>query len=127
MEQACAAAIANLDVFEEEGTLAAIQPKILLLASKLERFREIGHVGDVRQRGMIAGIELVADRKSKKSFPEKERIGHKVCLAAREKGVLLRPLGDVIVLMPPLSIRDGELERLVAAIRHGIVKVTGSA
>ena len=122
---ACAAAIANLDVFEQEGTLAAIQPKIALLASKLERFKALNHVGDVRQRGMIAGIELVADRKTKKSFPEKERAGHNVCLAARKHGLLIRPLGDVIVVFPPLAITDEHLEQMTDVIYACVKEVCG--
>jgi len=122
---ACAAAIANLDVFEQEGTLEAIQPKIALLASKLERFRELSHVGDVRQRGMIAGIELVADEKTKKSFPEKERIGHRVCLAARKHGLFIRPLGDVIVVFPPLCITNEHLEQMTDIIYACVEEVCG--
>jgi adenosylmethionine-8-amino-7-oxononanoate aminotransferase len=122
---ACAAAMASLDVFEQEATLASIQPKIALLASKLERFRGLSHVGDIRQRGMIAGIELVADKKSKKAFPEKDCVGHRVCLAARKQGLLIRPLGDVIVIFPPLCISNEHLEQMTDIIHACVKEVCG--
>jgi adenosylmethionine-8-amino-7-oxononanoate aminotransferase len=77
-------------------------------------------VGDVRCWGLAAGIELVAERAGKRPFPAGERRGMRVCRAARERGVFLRPLGDVIVLMPPLSISEEEIALLVDAVAHGI-------
>jgi adenosylmethionine---8-amino-7-oxononanoate aminotransferase len=109
---ACAAAIANLGIFIEERVIEGLQQKIRHFAEKLEAFRSLTHVGDIRQIGIMVGIELVADRGSKESFPLKEKIGHRVILEARKRGLIIRPLGNVIVLMPPLSISIQEIDRL---------------
>ncbi len=113
---ACAAAIATLDVFEEEDTLAALQPKIELLGRLLEPIAALDCVGEVRRRGFMTGIELTG-------FEPSERIGHQVTLEARAHGAIIRPLGDVIVLMPPLAIETSELERLVAITSAAIETV----
>lgn len=120
---ACAAALANLEVFEKEKTLERLDPKIQLLSQRLERFRDLPCVGEVRQRGFMVGIELVADKKTKAPFPPQEKIGIRVILEARKRGVIIRPLGDVIVIMPPLSITEGELEELVETIYQSIKTV----
>jgi adenosylmethionine---8-amino-7-oxononanoate aminotransferase len=109
---ACAAAIANLEIFVEERVLEGLQQKIRHFAERLDAFRSLTHVGDIRQIGIMVGIELVADRGSKESFPLKEKIGHRVILEARKRGLIIRPLGNVIVLMPPLSISIQEIDRL---------------
>jgi adenosylmethionine-8-amino-7-oxononanoate aminotransferase len=109
---ACAAAIANLEIFAEERLLEELGGKIRLLAERLDSFRALLHVGDIRQMGIMVGIELVADKISKKPFEPKEKIGHRVILEARRRGLIIRPLGNVIVLMPPLSISTEEIERL---------------
>src|SRR4051794_987449 len=110
---ACAAAIATLDVFEHERTLEALQSKIKVLERLLEPVADMDRVSEVRQRGFMVGIELGG-------FDAAERAGHKVALAARSRGAIIRPLGDVIVLMPPLSIESVELERLVAITAEAI-------
>jgi len=109
---ACAAAIANLEVFKEEKVLLSLKKKIRLLTKYLKAFVTLSHVGDVRQSGFMVGIELVKDKRTKEPFSAKERIGHWVILEARKRGVVIRPLGDVIVLMPPLSISEKELSTL---------------
>jgi adenosylmethionine-8-amino-7-oxononanoate aminotransferase len=109
---ACAAAIANLEIFAEERLLEKLGDKIRLLAERLDSFRSLLHVGDIRQMGIMVGIELVADRLSRRPFEPKEKIGHRVILEARRRGLIIRPLGNVIVLMPPLSISTEEIERL---------------
>ena len=121
---ACAAALANLEVFEKEGTLAKLVPKIKFLSEKLEMFYNLPHVGDVRQRGFMAGIELVRDRATKTPYPLEERVGARVCEEVRRRGVVLRPLGNVIVLLPPLSMSVKELERLLDVTYRAIEKVT---
>jgi len=122
----CAAALAVLDIFQRERVIETLPGKIEKLSSELGRLRDLhgddGGVGDIRQYGLAAGIELVADRSSRRPFDAAERVGMKVCRLAREAGVFLRPLGDVIVIMPPLSIRDDETETLVGAVEHGIRK-----
>jgi adenosylmethionine-8-amino-7-oxononanoate aminotransferase len=120
----CAVALANLDLFEREGTLAKLAPKIEQLAQGLERFRQLAHVGEVRQRGFMVGIELVAERETRTPYPVEARVGWRVIAAARRRGAVLRPLGDVIVLMPPLSISEAELDELLAITYASIVEVT---
>jgi len=121
---ACAVALANLEVFEEERTINSLQKKILQLKKKLKPFTELIHVGEVRQCGFMVGIELVADRKTKELFPIEERTGNRVIMEARKRGVIIRPLGDVIVLMPPLSISAGEIDQLCDAVYESIRAVT---
>ena len=120
----CAVALANLDVFEEEETISRLGPKIERLALHMERLRELPHVGDVRQRGFMVGIELVSDRKTKSPYPPGEKVGFRVAQIAREKGVAIRPLGDVVVLMPPLAISDEELDLLSDVVFDCICQVT---
>jgi len=116
----CAAALASLDLFENEGVLEKLQPKIRLFNESLNRFHELKHVGDIRHIGLIAGIELVRDKKAKEEFHPGNRVGQEVVLEARSRGVFLRPLGDVIVIMPPLSITADELTRLLEIIYESI-------
>jgi adenosylmethionine-8-amino-7-oxononanoate aminotransferase len=103
---ACAAALANLDIFEEEKTLEKLPGKIALLTQELKRFKDLSHVGDIRQWGLMAGIELVQDRETKEPFPFERRMGHQVTLEARKRGLITRPLGNLVVMMPPLSTPD---------------------
>jgi adenosylmethionine-8-amino-7-oxononanoate aminotransferase len=117
---ACAAAIATLDVFDEERTLECLQPKIELLTRLLEPIAQLAYVGEVRQRGFMVGIEL-------EGFDPIERTGHRVSLEARARGAIIRPLGDVIVLMPPLSIDGAELQRLMAITRQAIEATTAQS
>ena len=120
---ACAAALANLDVFERDGTLEAIQGKIKFLERGLERFYELSHVGDVRQCGLMVGIELVRDRESKEPYPPEEKVGLMVTLEARRRGLIFRPLGNVMVLMPPLVASEGELEGMMEILYESIKAV----
>jgi adenosylmethionine-8-amino-7-oxononanoate aminotransferase len=122
----CAVALATLDVFEEEQTLLHLQPKIARLAEHLQRIATHPHVGDVRQRGLIAGIELVRDRATREAFPWEEQRGLQVCDWARQQGVHLRPLGSVLVILPPLSVSLTELDRICEALEGGIEAVTGA-
>lgn len=99
-----AVALASLELLEKPTGLLTLPEKTERLAKHLERLRELPVVGDVRQRGLMAGIELVEDRAGRRPFPPERRMGQRVCQAARAQGVLLRPLGDVLVVMPPLAI-----------------------
>lgn len=121
---ACAAALANLELFDKDQVLEKVHPKIVHLQKELERFRVLPHVGDVRQLGLMAGIELVEDKGSKRLYPYEKRVGHRVSMEARKHGVIIRPLGDVIVLMPPLSIQEDELDHLLEAVYQSIRAVT---
>jgi adenosylmethionine---8-amino-7-oxononanoate aminotransferase len=117
---ACAAALATLDVFREERTLERLQPKIGLLAELLEPVAAHPAVRQVRRRGFMVGIELV-------EHPLPVRIGHRVTLEARLRGAIIRPLGDVLVLMPPLSISREDLTRLVETTIEAIDAATGAS
>lgn len=115
---AAAAALATLETFERERTLDSLQPKIELLERLLsQRVAMLPGVAEVRQRGFMVGIELIEQ-------PVAERVGHRVTLAARRRGALIRPLGDVIVLMPPLTISQADLRRLVAITAAAIAEAT---
>ncbi|MEE9584901.1 MAG: adenosylmethionine--8-amino-7-oxononanoate transaminase [Candidatus Brocadiales bacterium] len=120
----CAASLASLELFENEGILEKLRPKISLLGESLDRFRELRYVGDVRQLGLIAGIELVRDKGTKEKFPPGENVGQRVILEARKRGAFLRPLGDIIVIMPPLSITTDELTRLTGIVYESIDAAT---
>jgi adenosylmethionine-8-amino-7-oxononanoate aminotransferase len=114
----CAAAIASLELFHRERTLEGLQPKIELLNRLLaQRIGVLPGVAKVRQRGFMVGIELLEQ-------PVADRTGHRVTLAARRRGAIIRPLGDVIVLMPPLAISEADLRRLVAITAASIAEVT---
>ncbi len=121
---ACSAALASLSIFESDRTLETLQPKIAFLREKLQRFSALSHVGEVRQKGFMAGIELVADRESKKPFPPEKKTGIRVIQEARKRGLIIRPLGDVIVIMPPLSIALEHLEALLTIVFDSIESVT---
>lgn len=118
---ASAAALASLDVFEKEGTLAGLAGKAALVRSELAPLTDHPHVGEVRSSGLMFGIELVLDRATRESFPVARRAGRHVILEARRRGMIIRPLGDVIVFMPPLASTPAELSEmcgiLVASVR----------
>ena len=110
---ACRVASASLDYFEKKRTLEELKPKIQILQEGLQDFYKIPCVGNIRQVGMMVGIELVRDRKAKEPFPWEEKAGIRVIQKARDKGAILRPLGNVVVLMPPLAISEVELKTLL--------------
>jgi len=109
---ACAAALANIEMFEEQGVIESLPPKVEALSRGLERFRGLPMVGDVRQIGMIAGVELVKDRSTSEPFEPRQRVAHRVCRKARDYGIIARPLGDVLVFFPPLCCTTDEIEAL---------------
>ncbi len=110
---ACAAALANLDVFESERTIERLQPKIRLLGELLEGIATMPEVAEVRHRGFMVGIDLG-------EHDPALRMGHRVTLAARERGAIVRPLGDTVVLVPPLSISAEDLTSLLAIVADSI-------
>jgi adenosylmethionine---8-amino-7-oxononanoate aminotransferase len=119
-----AVGLASLDIFVQDRVLEGLPAKIELLAGRLAKIADHPQVGDIRQRGLMVGLELVADKASREPFPVERRTGHRVILAARRLGAILRPLGDVIVLLPPLCISLAELDNLcditAAAIEEGV-------
>jgi adenosylmethionine---8-amino-7-oxononanoate aminotransferase len=117
---ACGAALATLDVFEAERTLERLAPKIELLAELLRPAAVHPAVREVRRRGFMTGVELAG-------YPLSMRMGHRVTLEARRRGAIVRPLGDVVVLMPPLAISADELRRLVAITAEAIDAATSGA
>ena len=121
-----AAALATLDLFERERTLQRMRPRIRQLEQHLQAIASHPQVGDVRQRGLMAGVELVRDRGTKQSYAWEEQRGVLACRYARQRGVALRPLGNVIVIMPPLCISSDELEQLADAVRYGVDRATDS-
>jgi adenosylmethionine-8-amino-7-oxononanoate aminotransferase len=124
---ACAVAIANLTLFDKEKIVEKMQPRIAAVQQRLsDQFQSLAHVSDIRQWGYMIGIELVQEKASRKSYPPEMRAGHQVILAARRRGVMIRPLGDVIILMPPLTITDVELTTLLDVVYDCIVAVTGN-
>jgi adenosylmethionine---8-amino-7-oxononanoate aminotransferase len=110
---ACAAALGNLEAFREEDTLLRLQPKIRLLGELLAPIARMPEVTEVRGRGFMVGIDLG-------EHDPALRMGHRVVLAARERGVIVRPLGDVVILMPPLAISKADLRRLVETVGESI-------
>jgi adenosylmethionine-8-amino-7-oxononanoate aminotransferase len=120
----CAVALANLEVFKKDKTLTRLQPKIKTMARLLQPLWQLPHVGDIRQRGFMAAIELVEDRATRNPYPLEARMGHRVAMDARRRGLLLRPIGNVMILMPPLSTSIPELRRMVEILRASIETVT---
>lgn len=119
----CAAALASLQLFHDERTLCNLQPKIRRMGELLCDLAAEPHVGDIRQCGFMAGIDVVQSDGSPR--PWQDQTGAKVCLAARGHGLLTRPVRDTLVLMPPLCFTEDELNRAVAALRAGIREVCG--
>jgi len=112
----CAAAVASVDLIFRSGLLEALPAKVERLRRRLAELADHPHVGDVRQCGMMVGIELVADRGRKEPFDPALRVGAAVCRRARRHGLVIRPLGDVVVLMPAPAMDAGTLDRMMDAV-----------
>lgn len=121
---ACAVAVETLRIFEEERILDALAPKMALLDEYAGRFTELPHVGEFRRCGMVAAVELVQDRERKTPYPWQERRGLEVYKKALEQGALLRPLGNVVYFMPPLTIAENELKQLLDIAYEAVMEVT---
>jgi adenosylmethionine-8-amino-7-oxononanoate aminotransferase len=128
---ACAAATASMRLFTERKVVAGLPAKAAALARVLEPLRDHPHVGEIRQRGLMVGIELVRDRATKAEWDYGLRAGHQVCLEARPLGAILRPLGNVVVLMPPLAMTEAQLGELgaiaVEAISRAAARLAAGA
>jgi len=113
---ACAAAVASLELFEENKIIESLPAKINLMKEYFSKISNLEYVGDIRQCGMMAGVEIVKDKRTKESFAYEKLIGAKLCAAMRPKGVMMRPLSDVIVLMPPVAIDLNTLKTLLDVV-----------
>jgi len=119
----CAAALASLDLFQREQTLASLPPKIAALRARLSaKIASLPHVFEIRQKGLMVGIEL--RRSDSRPYSPEEAVGARVCRIVRRHGVILRPLGSVVVLMPPLSVTTDQIDRLVDATAAAITEAT---
>jgi lysine---8-amino-7-oxononanoate aminotransferase len=123
----CAAALANLDIYEREDLVGKVQEKTELIHSLLAPLNEHPHISSIRQLGMICGIELVQDKTSKTSFPWKDRVGYWTTIKMRELGMLTRPIGDTIVFMPPLATTEAELKEMTKIMTEAIDITTKEA
>ncbi len=122
---ACAAALANLEIFKEEQIIAGLADKIAATKKKLAGFAELTAVADIRQCGLMIGIELQADKLVRTPFPPELLIGHRVSMLAREYGLIIRPLGDVVVFMPPLASTKADIEEMLDIIYRCIQEIAG--
>jgi adenosylmethionine-8-amino-7-oxononanoate aminotransferase len=121
---ACAAALASLALFERNDLLADVRRKASALSEMLRPIVGLPHVSDVRQKGLMVGIDVVADRAHPEVFEPKRRLGPEVCARVRRHGVIIRPLGDTLVLMPPLAMPFEDLQRIVRAVAHEVAAIT---
>ncbi|MBF0495521.1 MAG: adenosylmethionine--8-amino-7-oxononanoate transaminase [Deltaproteobacteria bacterium] len=120
-----AAALANLELMAQRNILENVRVREAQLAAGLARLAELPHVVEIRHQGMMAGIELAKDAGRDEPYDPSLRMGHRVIMACRQHGVIIRPLGDTIVLMPPLSSTAEEIDHLLKAVEAGISEVTG--
>jgi len=118
----CAAAIASLNLFESTGLLEHIRASAKIMADRLNSLRDCEHVLDVRQRGLMVGIELCPDRSSQQPRDEAKQTGAAMCMAMRNKGLIIRPLGDVLVLMPIPAMPHGSLHRMLDIVIDVVTK-----
>ena len=112
----CAAALANLEIFKKEKTLVQVRKRSRLLQTLLKPLAELPIVGNVRQCGMMAGIELVKNKETREAFPLAERMGHKVAAECRRRGLLIRPIGNIVVLVPPLAATERDLRKMSSIV-----------
>ena len=120
---ACAASLATLRLLDEESTLQNVRERSTELEAQLRPLLSHPQVGDVRVTGLTAAVELVRDKSSQQGYEWAERMGHRVCQAALKYGVWLRPLGNVIVIMPPLCIQSEDLQLLTAGLKEAVSEV----
>jgi adenosylmethionine-8-amino-7-oxononanoate aminotransferase len=123
---ACAASLASMRLFRDKRIIEVLPAKTATLSRALAPAANLDHVGDVRQRGLMVGIELVRDRATRAEYASGLRVGHRVVMEARKMGAILRPLGNVVVLMPPLAMTEAQLQELAGIALSCIGKVTAS-
>ncbi|MCC5463746.1 adenosylmethionine--8-amino-7-oxononanoate transaminase [Pelosinus baikalensis] len=121
---ACAAALANLKIFRDENVIDGLAIKVKSIEDKLLDIQQMKHVGDTRQCGMIAGIELVKDKDNKIPYSWEQTMGGAVCMKARQYGLFIRPVGDVVVFMPPLSSSIEDIVCMLEILKKSVEEVT---
>ncbi|BDI29528.1 adenosylmethionine-8-amino-7-oxononanoate aminotransferase [Capsulimonas corticalis] len=124
---ACAAALASLDIFEQEQVIDGLAPKITLIRQILSEIESLPHVGGIRQCGLMAGIEIVRDKSRHELYPFEDAIGVRICRRALAMGLITRPLGHVITFVPPLASSPGELTEMLGILREAIAWETQDA
>lgn len=120
----CAAAIASLRMIEQNRTLDNVQANAAIIAEELAPLRRHPQVGEIRKSGILVGIELVQDRAGKTAFPAERRTGHRVTLAARKRGVIIRPIGDVVTLIPAPAMPAELVRKLCRTAIESIEEAT---
>jgi adenosylmethionine-8-amino-7-oxononanoate aminotransferase len=110
------AALASLDLLASPGSARRRRHLVQALRRQLERLWVYPQVGDIRQVGLIAAVELVRNWRTREPFDVVEKTGIRVCEAMAKRGVLTRPVGNVIVLMPPFCTSDDQVTQMVEAL-----------
>jgi adenosylmethionine---8-amino-7-oxononanoate aminotransferase len=120
----CAVALKNIELIEKRNLVENVRKKAERLAKKLEKLYEIPIVGDIRQKGLMVGIEIVQDRNTKQIFPRSEMIEHRIILEARKRGLIIRPLGPVITFIPVLAMTEDQMETAVHILFDSIAEMS---
>ena len=120
----CAVALANLKLFKRTRLLKALPEKVRAFQTLLRSLKPLAHVGQVRQLGLMVGIELVRNKRTKEPYRLEDRIGNLVAMEARRRHLMIRPIGNILVLMPPLTATPGELQVMVEVVRLAIQAAT---
>ncbi|MBI3881123.1 MAG: aminotransferase class III-fold pyridoxal phosphate-dependent enzyme, partial [Verrucomicrobia bacterium] len=121
------AALASLEILASPASLRARATLEKVLRDEMQTLWPLANVGDIRQVGLIAGVELVRDWRTREPFELRARAGIRVCEAMARRGVLTRPIGNVVVLMPPYCTSPAQARRMVGALRESIAEVFGKA
>ena len=120
-----AASLASLEILQGEKSIRARQKLETVLRDELKQLWQLPNVGDIRQAGLIAGIELVKNWRTREPFALRERAGIRVCEAMARRRALTRPVGNVIVLIPPYCTTRAQLSKIIAALRESILETFG--
>ena len=120
---ACAAGLASLEIFKKENVITNLPPKMDVIAKHMEKMNKMKYVGDARQCGMLAGIELMQDKEKKESFAPELQMAGGICQAARKYGLIVRNIGDVIIFMPPLASSKDEIEIMLDKLEQAMQEV----
>jgi len=120
----CAVALENLALFEQADIVGQVAKRSNYIQKEMQEITDLPHVGEVRQRGFMIGVEIVADKATKHAYPAKQRMGYKITLEMRRRGMLTRPMGDVLVFMPPLCTTNKDLKAMIKIMKEAIHVVT---